>query len=98
MLRGIDMLRGHATERSWLPLRPLGREQGAGGMRVGSSTPLRTLSELVLASNTPQEPILLSNDWFDDIACDIGQSIIATPVTVSKLLVVESHEMKDRRV
>ena len=60
MLRGIDMLRGHATERSWLPLRPLGREQGAGGMRVGSSTPLRTLSELVLASNTPQEPIRLS--------------------------------------
>ena len=63
---------------------------------LSTSSLLRTLSELVLASKIPQDPILLSNDWFDDIACDIGQSIIATPVTVSKFLVVESHEMKDR--
>ncbi len=63
---------------------------------LSTSSPLRTLGELVLASKTPQEPILLSKDWFYDIACDIGQSIIATPVTVSKFLVVESHEMKDR--
>lgn len=98
MLRGIDMLRGHATVRSWLPIRPLGREQGAMENAVGSSAPLRTRNEFLLATKIPQEPIRLSKDWFYDIACDIGQSIIATPVTVSQFFMVESHEMKDSRV
>ena len=76
----------------------VGSSTSTASRSTSSSRTLRTRNKLVLASKTPQEPIRLSKDWFDDIACDIGQSIIAPPVTVSKFLVVESHEMKDRRV